>query len=220
MTYPWHFAKACIFDLDGTLFDSMTFWREMDREILSPYVSDVPDDFFAAIESMCFDDGLRYTIERFSLPMTYEQLKAGYARLSHEAYGQRIPLKPGAMEFLRMLKDQGKRLAVATASSPEIFLPALERYGIADWFEAYATVSEAGRNKDEPDVYLLAAVRLGLPPSDCAVFEDLLVAVHSAKRAGFAVIGVQDACAALDESAIRAAADHYIEEYADVIKPA
>ena len=177
--------KGCIFDIDGTLADSMGIWGDIDRAFLEKRSIVMPDDYIDAVSSMSFEEAARYTIGRFSLPDEPRSLMAEWDDMSRRAYGTMVRLFPGAEEYLRNLRGNGVRLAVATDLEREIAISSLRSNGILELFDAVATTREAGRDKRSADVFLLASSRLSLPPSSCMVYEDLESAAGVASHAGF-----------------------------------
>lgn len=208
--------RGAIFDLDGTLLDSMWLWKRIDEEFLARRGRTVPEDYLAAVTPLGFRETAEYTIARFGLSDTPEDLMAEWTAMAGKAYREEIGLKPGAREYLRQLRAQGVRLAAATAMIPEFCGPVLERNGIRDWFGAIVFLHEARRGKGFPDVYELAAERIGVPPRDCVVFEDISEAIRGAKAGGFLTCGVYDAASAAIQDALRQEADLYIHCFTDL----
>lgn len=206
-----------IFDLDGTLLDSLWVWDEVDTVFLTRRGLPVTRDYAQAIAHLGFSDAARYTIDRFGLSETPEQLMDEWYRLAHAAYQDRVQLKPYADAFLQKLYAQGVHISAATSSEPDLILPCLERLGIRKLFENITTIHEAGGDKSSPDIYLLAATRMGVAPSHCAVFEDILRGIQSAKSAGFYTVAVQEAASALDQDAIQQTADCYIRSFSELL---
>ena len=206
-----------IFDLDGTLLDSLWVWHEVDCTFLMRRGLPVTPDYAQAIAHVGFFDAARYTINRFHLNETPEQLTTEWYALARTAYRDRVELKPYAETFLRQLYAQGKHLAAATSSELDLIMPCLERLGIVNLFENITTISEVKHDKSEPDIYLLAAERLGLSPSQCAVFEDILCGIQSAKKAGFLTVAVEEAASASEQQQIFQTCDYYIRSYTELL---
>lgn len=213
---PFDFP-GCIFDLDGTLLDSLWVWDEVDTVFLTRRGLPVTPDYGQAIAHLGFADAARYTIDRFGLDETPEQLMQEWYDLARAAYRDRVPLKPHAEEFLRKLCAQGVHISAATSSEPELVLPCLDRLGITGLFDNITTIHEVNGDKSSPDIYLLAAERMQVAPNQCAVFEDILRGIQSAKSAGFYTVAVQEAASALDQDAIRQTADRYILSFSELL---
>ena len=184
---------AAIFDLDGTLLDSVWVWREVDRVFFEEMGMAEPEDYACSIQGMSFRETAEYTVRRFDLARTAEEVMATWMRMTAEAYARRVTLKPGALHYLRALKRAGVKLAVASANREALFGPTLRRWGAWELFDVVCTSAEVGdAGKGDGALFLLAAQRLGVAPEDCAVFEDTLEGVRGARRAGMRVYAVRD----------------------------
>ena len=137
--------KGIIFDLDGTILDSMHIWEEIDKKFLGKRGLEVPEDYLRSIAPLGFERAAVYTIERFGFLETPEQIIAEWYQMATDAYANQVQLKPSAEEYLRYLKKRGIKIGIATSCEPQMFLPALERNGILDLFESYTTVREVPR---------------------------------------------------------------------------
>lgn len=206
-----------IFDLDGTLLDSLWVWSEVDEVFLSRRGLPILPDYAQSIAHLGFADAARYTIDRFGLDETPEQLMQEWYDLARAAYRDRVPLKPHAEEFLRKLCARGVHISAATSSEPELVLPCLNRLGITGLFENITTIHEVNGDKSSPDIYLLAAERMGVVPNQCVVFEDILRGIQSAKSAGFYTVAVEEPASALDQMEIQKTADRYIRSFAELL---
>ena len=210
-------AKAYIFDMDGTLLDSMHVWENVDLGFLLKRGIAVPPDYVEVISSMSFTETAAYTIERFGLPDSVESLIREWNELTIYAYGHTVEMKPGAKEYLHKLRSRGAKLAVATGLPAELYEPALHNHGIYDFFHAICGADEVRYGKSRPDIFLLTAKKLGVQPSDCLVFEDILQAVKSAKSAGMAVCGVFDKASEKDWEEIKKEADYVIRSFREIV---
>lgn len=206
MRLPMNFDGA-IFDLDGTLFDSMTLWEDIDKDFLASRSLKYTPDYSQALLGLDILSSARYTISRYGLLETPEELIDIWNRMARDAYENTVELKPGAKALLSDLKKHNVRLAVATALDPVLFEPCLKRHGIYDWFDCFCFCGETGCPKNSPDIYLLAAKRLGVEPNNCVVFEDITAGLLSAKSGGFHTVAVFDKAPRNDWEQIRSCAD-------------
>lgn len=209
--------KGAIFDLDGTLLDSMRVWDDIDVAFLKKRGLEVPPDYQEAITPLGFLEAARYTIRRFGFPETPEELIQEWHQMAVDAYTYEVELKDGAAEYLRYLKEKGIRMAVATSSSPELYEPALKRNGIYEYFKAFVTVSEVKRGKGFPDIYEKAAEKLSLPPETCVVYEDILTGIRGAKMGGFAAVGVYDRGGEGNRAKMEQEADRYVTSFKELM---
>ena len=208
--------KAALFDMDGTLLDSMWVWERVDREFFARRGMEIPYGYLETLAAMNFPTAAVYTIETAGLKDTPESVMAEWHELAAAEYAHNIRLKPYAGELLKRLKREGVLLATASSLTPELMRVALENNGVAEMFSAFAYTGEVPRGKGFPDVYLLAAERLGVEPEECMVFEDILAGVRGAKLAGMKVCGVYDS-RAFDTEKIRSEADMYINSFKELL---
>src|SRR5690554_1576128 len=174
--------KAIIFDLDGTLVDSMWIWKEIDITYLNKRGIDFPEDLQKDIEGMSFTETAIYFKQRFNLPDTIEEIKKEWNSLAEYYYKNEIRLKDGVLEFLNYLKDKNIKLGIGTSNSRELATEVLIKNGIYDYFDAIRTSCEVDKGKPFPDVFLRVAEDLGVSPKECIVFEDTYAGVLAAKR--------------------------------------
>ena len=211
--------KAYIFDLDGTLLDSTGVWEGIDVDFLNKRGIPVPPDYAPTVAPMSFSEAAEYTIERFHLPDAPDDLCREWFDMALYAYGHTVKLKPNVREYLAVLKSRGKKLAVATSSTPQLYEAALRNLDISNFFDAICSADEVKCGKSRPDIFLLAAKKLDVSPADCVVFEDVLQAVQSAKSAGMTVYGLYDEASKADWEQIKATADGAFIDFKDVPPP-
>lgn len=209
--------KGAIFDLDGTLLDSMGIWKDVDLAFFERRNIIMPDDYQECIKDMHFKTMATYTKERFNLPDDINDIMDEWCELCFDEYENKIGLKNGAFEYLTYLKNNGIKLAFATANTTELSKICLKLNNIFNLFDAYAYLHETKSDKCEPDVYLLACERLGLSPADCIVFEDILPGIKGAKKGGFKVCGVYDSFSQKDTAEIIKVADYYIKSFKEIL---
>lgn len=209
--------KAVIFDLDGTLVDSMWMWKDIDIEFLKDYGYECPDDLQKAIEGMSFSETAAYFKERFRLPLALEEIKAIWTEMSLNKYRHEVPLKHGVREFLQYLKDRGLKAGIATSNGREMVDAVIASLNIGPYFQVITTACEVAAGKPEPDIYLKVADSLQVKPEDCLVFEDVPAGILAGKRAGMKVCAVEDEFSREMRAEKRLLADYYINDYFDIL---
>ena len=183
---------GAIFDLDGTLLDSMHVWSDIDVAFLKKRGLGVPKGYAETLAPLTFRETAEYTIDLFHLKETPEAVMAEWNHMAVDAYSREVEMKPHAREYLTRLKQMGVRLGVCTALSPELYVPALEHHGILRWFDAIVTTDEVNSSKSLPRPFLATAERMRVMPEKCLVFEDIPAAAQGALDAGMTVCGVYD----------------------------
>ena len=206
--------EGAIFDLDGTLTDSMYIWNEAPKALVRQFGGQPPEDLAEDIKEMGRREASEYMVARFSLPCTPEQVMDGVNDLVTDEYRDRVPMKPGADVLLERLSALGVPCGIATASEAFQARDAMVRLGLWKHF-LFAFSSLQYGSKRGPNLYLAAARSLGSAPARTLVFEDALHAAHTAKEAGFLVAGVYDPSAQADQEALRAVCDWYLPRLDD-----
>ncbi|ACA54012.1 HAD family hydrolase [Clostridium botulinum] len=209
--------EGAIFDLDGTLIDSMGIWGKIDYDFLNKRNIKVPQDLKDKIETLTFEEGANFFKKNFKLKESQEEILKEWHNMVVKEYSHNIKLKNNVRDFLIKLKNKGVKLAIATSNTPELTKLVLENNKILDLFDSITTISEVNRNKTFPDIYLLCAEKLKLPAEKCAVFEDILPAIKSAKAAKMKTIGIYDDSSKDDENKIKEISDYYIYDYKELI---
>lgn len=208
--------KAVLFDLDGTLVDSMWVWRDIDIDFLSAIGQKLPDDLQKSIEGMSFTETAEYFKERFNINDDVEDIKAKWNKMAYDKYTSEVKLKRGAKEFLARLKADGIKTGIASSNSMTLIEGALRAEGVLDYFDAITTACEAGAGKPAPDIYLLAAKKLNAEPSECLVFEDIPMGIMAGNSAGMTTIAVEDAYSHNMRDEKERLAKYFIEDFTDI----
>lgn len=209
--------QGVIFDLDGTLLDSTWIWSKIDEDFLGKYGFDVPADYSQAVSSMGFENVAVYTIKRFGLKLTKEEVMAEWDAMAYEAYAHEIQLKPGTLELLQWLKREKIPAGIATSNSASLFEPCLQNNKVYELFHSFTETGDVERGKEFPDVYIKAAEKLGADPKKCIVFEDIIPALNGARKGGFITVGVREEKWQYEDEMFRASCDYVIEEIHDAI---
>lgn len=208
--------KAFLFDLDGTLVDSMWMWGAIDVEYLGKFGLTCPPDLQKAIEGMSFSETAAYFKKRFALEASLEEIKADWVSMSIEKYRSQVPPKPGTEAFLSWAAKQNIKMAVCTSNGREMVDAVLSSLNLARYFDCIITGCEVAAGKPSPDIYLEAARRMNASPEECAVFEDVPAGILAGKRAGMEVFAVEDEYSLGMEEEKRALSDFYIRDYREL----
>ncbi|MCR5797836.1 MAG: HAD family phosphatase [Eubacterium sp.] len=205
--------KAAIFDLDGTLLDSLYVWARVDFDFLGKRGFEVPDDYGKKIASMGFREVAIYTNERFGLGEDIDDILAEWNELARDKYHNEVKLKPGVKELLERFKKNGLLLGIATSSNHELYEKCLENNGVAEYFHSITETKEVGKGKKFADVYLREAEKMGVLPEECIVFEDLEEGLVAAREAGFKTAVVYDSESAADFLRLEEQMDYAIRDF-------
>lgn len=210
--------KAIIFDMDGTLLDSLSVWADSDREFITGLGFEYDHKHSLAMKKMHFDSACEYLVREFSLPLTAAETGERILKIVEEHYIKVVPLKDGAEEFLAAAKAAGIKMCIATSNKKSLAEASLKAKGIMDCMEFVITSDEVGGGKESPVIFLRAAEKLGAAPEETVVFEDSIHAVLSAKSAGFKVVGVYDPLCPEEFDEIEKYADKTIKSFKELLK--
>lgn len=210
-------TDAVIFDLDGSLVDSMWLWRAIDIEYLGKFGIALPEDLQSRIEGMSFSETAVFFKENFPITDSLEQIKETWNRMAWDKYAHEVPLKPGIPHFLAHCKKHGIRLGIATSNSRELVTNVINVHNLQDYFSCIMTGCDVSKGKPAPDIYLAVAKELDVTSERCLVFEDIIPGILAGKAAGMKVCAVEDAYSAHDRERKKELADYFIESYHEVV---
>ena len=210
--------QSAIFDMDGTLLDSMQMWRSLYLDVVLEFGKEPAPDFREQIKPLTLRQAAAYCQKTYDLPLTVEEVITRFETRVDRFYRSEVQAKPGLKKFLSLLKMEGVWMYVATATDRSLAEAALRHAGIFDYFRGIVTVGEVGVGKESPEIYERAMRRLQSNKKDTVVFEDALHAIQTAKNAGFRVAGVYDASADDDQEAIQALSDYYIRSFEEMFE--
>lgn len=203
--------RGVIFDLDGTLIDSMSVWSKIDRKFLMENGVEPPTsyDVTDVVRKMSLEQAAQFFIDEFGIDLPPDKIIRRIGELVRREYEENIPLKPGVKELLRTLDSLDIPFGIATATYRELAEAILRRCGIYDNFRFLLTDADYPRGKNCPDIYIGASKLLGTPPEDTLVIEDSLHCITTAAGAGFVTAAVYDEASSAESGEIRRRADHY-----------
>ncbi|MBK5247015.1 MAG: HAD family phosphatase [Peptostreptococcaceae bacterium] len=201
-----------IFDIDGTILDSMSIWDKAAEMFLNSMSIEAENGLGKTMFSMSMTNGAEYLKDRYLLDMDVDAIMAGINNTIEEFYYYQVQLKEGVEHCLKEMEQIGIKMVAATSSDRQVVERALKRLNVMNFFERIFTCTEIGVGKVKPDIYLAAAEYMGTPPKDTWVFEDALYAIQTAKNAGFRTVGVFDNSSIVNLEEIKRISDIYLKK--------
>jgi len=205
--------KACIFDMDGTLVDSMWIWKQIDIDFFARFDKEFPNDIQKQIEGLSFYQTAEFIKDRYDFDLSIEEMMDIWNEMAYEKYSKEVDFKEGAEDFVIHCRNKGIKLGIATSNSRYLFDAVMDHLRLDRYFDCILTGTEITNGKPAPDVYLTVAERLGVSPSDCLVFEDIIPGIMAGRNAGMKVCAVADEYSVCDESEKIKLADYHIDNY-------
>ena len=209
--------KGVIFDVDGTLLDSMQMWGNVQAEYLKSLGVKPRSDLRDVLRSIGGHETSGYFQVEYGVRKSAEEINSGIYMLMGEFYKKKVALKSGAIVVLDALRERGTKICAATATDRDLIEPGLRRCGLLDYFSRVFTCREECTSKSSPDIFIRAAAFLGTDIGDTLVVEDALYAIRAAKRAGFPVAAVYDLSADNQQDEIRELSDFYFESMDEML---
>ena len=205
--------KGAIFDIDGTLLDSLHVWRIATERFLEGVGCKADAEMGRALKVMSLEEGCVFLRDHFGLSMTPEEIRMGLLTTIRDYYRNEVELKPGANEFVRAFATLGLPMVLATTGDGEAVKGALERHGLWEYFDRLFTSLELGTSKRDPATFIKCAEYMGISPEEAVVFEDSFFAVDAAKEAGCPVVVLWDKSNDAITDELREKADLYMKEF-------
>lgn len=208
-----------IFDMDGTLVDSMWIWPSIDDDYLAKYNLIKTETFHEDMEGKSYTEVAQFFLDTYpEINQDISQIMDEWMEMAYDKYMNQVPLKEGVYDFITEMRMQGKKIGIATSNARGLVDDTLDALHITHLFDVVRSACEVGAGKPSPDVYLLVAREMNIKPERCLVFEDVPMGILAGKNAGMAVCAVADDFSRNQEAKKRKLADYYIQDYHDIRK--
>ena len=201
--------RGVIFDLDGTLLDSMWMWGEVAERYLRSHGAAPRPGIREILRTLNAIEEAQYYIDEYGVNLSTDEIIADRKKMMLEFYSNEVRIKTGVMPVLEALRERGIKMCITTATERELMEPALTFNGITGFFERLFTCDEEDTSKKSPDIFICAAEYMGTDITETLVVEDALFAMETAKKAGFIVAGVYDKSSDDEQDKIKAFCDYY-----------
>lgn len=205
--------KAAIFDMDGTLLDSMGAWRALNVSFLHSIGADPTPEQEMAVYSMTGRAVVDYMRENFGIETDFETLAGRACRMMEDVYAQGVPHKPGAQRYLQRLRARGVKCVLATASPSKLALIAMNKADMVKDMDYIYSTDFVGGHKGDPAFFDRLCAMIGEKKEDCVMFEDALYSMKGARAAGLGVVAITDETNEHDREEILAVCDRLIDSY-------
>lgn len=208
--------EACIFDLDGTLVDSMWMWPQIDREYLGRFGIEYNENLKNEIDGISFYETAVYFKKKFGIADSIEKICKDWETMALDKYKYEVREKPGCIRFLDYLQSENIKLGIATSNNRVMVEAVLRSLNIIDYFQSIITSDEVQMGKPAPDIYLKNAGLLGVAPDKCLVFEDVVAGIIAGKSAGMKVCAIEDDFSKEVREKKKELSDYYIHDYTEI----
>lgn len=211
-------VDGIIFDVDGTILDSMAIWMDAGNIYLKSKGIQSKEDLGEKLFSMTMKEGAIYVKETYNLDLTPDEIIEGINETVFDFYKNDAEPKEGVKDFLEYAYGKGIPMTVATATDRPMIEVAFERLGLTKYFKKIYTTSEFGKGKDEPDIFIAAAEEMGSNIENTWVFEDAFYSLYTAQKEGFKTVGIFDFSSERRQDKVKSASDIYIKDWSDIKK--
>lgn len=208
--------RAAIFDVDGTLLDSMHVWDTVASDYVKANNMLPADDLDGRIRECCLRDVALIMRDEYGMTKALEQIETELSKMVEHKYYNIVPLKPGVEALVKGLHDRGVKMCVASASRKEHIEEALRRCGILEYFSEIFSCISVGHSKREPEIYHMALAHLGTKPEETIMVDDALYVARTAGAFGIKCVGIYEETMHDHQQAIKQAVDCYIKDYKEL----
>ena len=204
--------RGAIFDLDGTLLDSMSIWDTIGENYLRSLGIEPKENLAEVFKTFTLEESAEYYRTHYGLGLSVTEIVDGVNRMIEDFYRSTVPLKKGVPEFLHRLSADGVKMCIATVTDRHLAEAALNRLNTRQYFGEIFTTASVGCGKNNPEIYRTALAYLGTERCETVVFEDVLHALLTAKSDGFVVAAVYDEHESR-QALMKANGDYYFTDF-------
>lgn len=209
--------KYVIFDMDGTILDSMNEWKNLGKNYLVGRGIKVPENINEIINSLTVNEATQYFQKEYGLKESVEEINTAIIKMIEHKFRHELMLKPFVREYLQKLKNNDVKMCVATATPVDLAMQALKRLDVIDYFSFVVCCDDVGIGKTMPDIYHYAAEKFGAEPNEIMVFEDSDYAMKTSKNAGYYTVAVFDENTDKTRKELEMICDKYIESFEELL---
>lgn len=206
--------KGAIFDMDGTLVDSMGYWKTAAGDYIKSLGKTPKDDLGDRFLTLGLSNIYPSMVEEYGLTRSIDEASRGIYAIMEKNY-ESVEAKPFVKDMLEAFKQAGIKMCIASATNADLARSVLDRCGILEYFDAVFCCKDVGRGKRYPDIYNHALSFLGTYKEETPVFEDALFAIKTLSANGFVSVGIEDINSASDKEEIMSLSTYYIDSYAN-----
>lgn len=204
--------KGAIFDLDGTLIDSMFIWDTLGEDYLKSLGIAPKENLAEVFKTFTLEQAAEYYRNHYNIKLSVKEIVEGINDMVAEIYRTKVAIKPGVNDFLKRLQSANVKMCIATVTDRVIVEDVLKHLNVRDYFSEIFTCTEVGCNKETPKIYRQSLNHLGTPKTETVVFEDVLHAIKTAKDDGFKVAAVYDSHEPRQKE-MKEISDYYIADF-------
>ncbi len=207
---------GCIFDLDGTLLDTMKLWSKVGHDYIVSMGKNPHDDLDKKLREMSMQQASAYFIEDYGIVKSPEEIAQGINDIMEDNYKYRAFPKEGVLDFLEEMMKKGVKMCIASATDTYLIEYALKANNMEKYFGKIFSCIDVGSGKDKPHIYNEALKFLGTDKETTYVFEDALYAVNTLKDNDFNVVGIADKFSDDHREFIKNKADIFVNSFCEL----
>ncbi|MBP5342981.1 HAD family phosphatase [bacterium] len=204
--------KLAIFDLDGTLVDSMSYWEIAASELIRRKGITPKEDLCDRFLSMSLPEAAKYLKENYNLQYSIDEICQMIDDVMLEYYLTKVELKPNMLELLYNYQKLGIKMAIASSTDRELIVKCIDKLNIDKYFSYIITSTEIGKSKIHPDIYINCVNHFDVKNEETLIFEDLPYGIIATKDLGFITVGIYDKTSEKHQETLEENAEYYFKE--------